>query len=86
MYEQTIPPSVAEQYHLLQDLPIVIAGGTSDGLIPPENASRHYYFLQKANVQCTMSYFDYGHLEFIFGVGGELLHYIMKRLNAPDLK
>ena len=86
MYEQTIPPSVAEQYHLLQDLPIDIAGGTSDGLIPPENASRHYYFLQKANVQCTMSYFDYGHLEFIFGVGGELLHYIMNRLNAPDLK
>lgn len=81
-YGQTIPPSIADQYHLLKDLPIDIAGGTSDGLIPPENASRHYYFLEKANVPCTMNYFDYGHLEFIFGVRGELLHFIMNRLNA----
>ena len=85
MYGQTLPPSVAEQYHLLQDLPIDIAGGTSDGLIPPESASRHHHFLQTANVQSTMSYFDYGHLEFIFGVRGELLHYIMNRLNAPTI-
>lgn len=83
VYGRIKPPSIAKQYHLLQDLPIDIAGGTSDGLIPPQSASRHQHFLQKAHVPCTMSYFDYGHLEFIFGVGEELLSFIINRLNTP---
>mmetsp|Transcript_9140 Transcript_9140/g.18126 ORF Transcript_9140/g.18126 Transcript_9140/m.18126 type:complete len:568 (-) Transcript_9140:626-2329(-) len=82
VYGQPVPPSVAGQYALLADLPIDIAGGTSDGLIPPENAAYHEYYLRQAQVPVTMNLFEYGHLEFIFGVGNEIVTYIMKCLNT----
>ena len=84
VYGRVSPPSVAKQYHLLGDLPVHIAGGTSDGLIPPENAALHVYYLQLADVPCSMDLFDYGHLEFIFGVGNELVSFIMKSLNTQS--
>ena len=75
------PPSIAENYHYLRGLPINLGVGTSDGLIPPENVQLHMHWLDVNGVEYTIRQFDYGHLEFILGVGDELVQYIIACLD-----
>lgn len=74
------PPSVSENYKLLRDLPVDLAAGLSDGLIPPENVERHAEALRRANVTTYIRRFDYGHLEFTFGTRGEVVAFVLNRL------
>ncbi|KAL4536596.1 hypothetical protein Ndes2437B_g06008 [Nannochloris sp. 'desiccata'] len=76
----TKPPSVAENYWRLSDIPVDLAAGSSDGLIPPENVKCHFERLQAAGVRCTLRGFEYGHLDFTFGVKEEVNGYIIQRL------
>lgn len=79
-YGSTVPPSIAQNYSLLSDLPVDLAAGTSDGLIAPENVEQHARWLTKAGVRCTLRYFSYGHLQFTFGVKEEVVSYVLSRL------
>ncbi len=74
------PPSVAENYWRLGDIPVDLAAGSSDGLIPAENVQRHLERLQDAGVRCTFREFSYGHLDFTFGIKEEVSGYIIQRL------
>jgi pimeloyl-ACP methyl ester carboxylesterase len=78
--DTTKPPSVAENYWRLSDIPVDLAAGSSDGLIPPENVKCHLERLQAAGVRCTLRGFEYGHLDFTFGVKEEVNGYIIQRL------
>jgi len=79
-FYNTKPPSVAENYWRLSDIPVDLAAGSSDGLIPPENVKCHLEKLQAAGVKCTLRQFEYGHLDFTFGVKEEVNGYIINRL------
>ena len=77
------PPSVAENYGLLEGLKIDVVGGTSDGLIPADMSYLHYVALTSAGVStATYDEFDYGHLDFVMGGEGsaELGRFILDRL------
>ena len=82
VYGQDVPPSVADHYHLLAGggVPVDLAMGTSDGLIPPESVQCHWERLKAAGVQVTIKEFAYGHLGFTFGVGEDVAAYVLSRL------
>ena len=80
VYGTESPPSIAKNYHLLADLPVNLALGSLDGLIPPDNVREHMYWLEKGGVRYTAREFEYGHLDFTFGVGDEVVSFIMSSL------
>jgi pimeloyl-ACP methyl ester carboxylesterase len=74
------PPSVAENYWRLADIPVDLVAGSSDGLIPAENVQCHYDRLKEAGVSCTFRLFAHGHLDFTFGIQEEVSGFIIQRL------
>ena len=79
-YGEDRPPSVAENYYRLADVPVDLAAGTSDGLIPPKNVDCHMRSMREAGVRVTLREFDYGHLEFTFGVREEVSRFVLSKL------
>ena len=84
VYGSPVPHSIAQHYDLINTLPIDLASGSSDGLIPPESVEMHLFWMKKGNVPVTIREFDYGHLEFIFGVGHELVTFIVSCLKKSS--
>jgi len=84
VYGSPVPHSIAQHYDLINTLPIDLASGSSDGLIPPESVEMHLFWMKKGNVPVTVREFDYGHLEFIFGVGHELVKFIISCLKQSS--
>lgn len=79
-YGEDSPPSVADNYWRLADVPVDLAAGSSDGLIPPKNVDCHMRRLVDAGVRVTLREFDYGHLEFTFGVREEVSRFVLSKL------
>lgn len=82
-YGIAVPPSVAEHYHLLRGVPVDLVAGSSDGLISPENVDVHLRWLRAAGVKATWREFEFGHLDFVFGVREEVVRYVLSRLRQP---
>ena len=79
-YGSPAPPSVAQHYDLLRNLPVDVVGGTNDGLIPADMSYMHYVSLLNAGAaNVTYKEVDFGHLDFIMGGEGsaDLSRYIL---------
>ena len=82
---RTKPPSVSENYRLLEDLPVDLIAGTRDGLVPAEGVKEHERCLKEGSVPVTYMEFGFGHLEFTFGVNDEVVSYVLGRLRRSAL-
>lgn len=79
-YGQPTPPDIADNYWRL-DIPVDIAAGRNDGIIPPQCVKKHYYAMQAAGVKSlTYREFDFGHLDFTFAAKEELRDHVLQCL------
>ncbi|GIL73386.1 hypothetical protein Vretimale_17555 [Volvox reticuliferus] len=78
-YGISLPPDVSSEYWRL-DVPVHLVGGRRDGIIPPPNIHRHLEAMRAQGVAVSYREFDFGHLDFTFGVKEELRMYLMKVL------
>ncbi|KAG2438460.1 hypothetical protein HYH02_010914 [Chlamydomonas schloesseri] len=78
-YGVSQPPDVSAEYWRL-DMPVHLVAGRRDGIIPPANIRRHLDAMRAQGVPVSYREFDFGHLDFTFGVKEELRIYLMKLL------
>lgn len=78
-YGQDTPLDVMEEYGSLH-CPVDICAGRADGIIAKENVVVHYEAFKTAGARVTFREFDFGHLDFTFGVKDELRHFVLSRL------
>ncbi|GFR48097.1 hypothetical protein Agub_g9782 [Astrephomene gubernaculifera] len=78
-YGSPAPPDVASEYWRL-DLPVHLVAGRRDGIIPAPNIRRHLDAMRAQGVAVSYREFDFGHLDFTFGVKEELRMYLMRVL------
>ncbi|GLI64543.1 hypothetical protein VaNZ11_007837 [Volvox africanus] len=78
-YGVPLPPDVSSEYWRL-DMPVHLVAGRRDGIIPPPNIHRHLEAMRAQGVAVSYREFDFGHLDFTFGVKEELRMYLMKVL------
>lgn len=74
------PPSVAENYHLFGNIKVDLIAGTRDGLVPTEGVRMHEFWLKSGSVAVSYQEFEFGHLEFTFGVSDEVVSYVLNKL------
>ena len=81
-YGRPTPPDVAAEYWRL-DVPVDVAAGAHDGVIPPANVERHVAAMRAAGVAASFRVFALGHLEFVLPAHrsrDELRYYVLSRL------
>lgn len=83
-YGSDAPPSIAQHYHVLKDIPVDVVAGTEDGLVPPENVACHLRWLRGAGVKGEFREYAYGHLAFTFGVRDEVVQFVLSRLRQTS--
>ena len=78
-YGRAAPPDLGAEYWRL-DMPVDIAAGAADGVIPTANTRRHYRQMREGGVAATYREFDYGHMDFTFATRDELRYWVMAKL------
>ncbi len=73
------PIEVASEYWRL-DVPVHLVAGRRDGIIPPANIRRHLAAMRAQGAAVSYREFDFGHLDFTFGVKEDLRIYLLKLL------
>lgn len=87
-YGMPYPLDIAANYGVI-DVPVDVAAGQKDRLIPRSMVLKHYRMLKEAGVQVSYEEFDYAHLDFTFSHKEEILTYVMSRLllgSSPTTK
>ncbi|GMH38353.1 hypothetical protein BSKO_06237 [Bryopsis sp. KO-2023] len=79
-YGKPEPIDLAAEYDRI-DIPVDIAAGTKDGVIPPDCVKSHVRHMREGGVNVSYKEFDYSHLEFSFTVPDDLTSYVIDRLN-----
>lgn len=76
------PPSIADNYHLL-DVPVDLVAGAADGIIPPACVVMHAQRLRSAGVPCSFRILPYGHMDFTFAVKEDIRLFVLSKLRNP---
>jgi lysosomal acid lipase/cholesteryl ester hydrolase len=66
-----------------EGIPVDLVAGAHDGIIPPRNVAAHHAAMQAAGLTVTYKEFDFGHLDFTFGVKDDLKRYVCRLLRKP---
>ena len=74
---QETPIDIAANYHRI-DIPIDIAGGIRDMIIPSDAVYQHVQHMQAAGKAVTFKEFDFGHLDFTMSSKEDLTHHVLK--------
>eukprot|EP00899_Mesostigma_viride_P014727 jgi/Mesvir1/23255/Mv12876-RA.1 len=84
VYGTAEPLDVGVNYGAI-NIPIDLALGKKDRLIPPDMVRTHYEKMKAAGVKVTLKEFElYAHLDFTFAVKDELVSYLMQCLAAAN--
>ena len=81
-YGRSTPPDVAAEYWRL-DVPVDVAAGAHDGVIPPADVKRHVAAMRAAGVDVGYREFRLAHLDFTLpavGARDELRYFVLDRL------